>query len=166
MTTETRSRPFTSVGRLGVLLTVVGVLLAVDSMADLAVIYKFWPLLIGLLGGGFLGIYVRRARREASYAAVGVFLLGVSAIILYCSFTSWSELLVLWPFFITALGVALCFGYPLGGRTPVLLLAGLLLVSLSAVLFFVLIVNPRLWWIVLVLVGASFLIYDRVRHVS
>jgi hypothetical protein len=166
MTNQKQHKRFSSYGRLGLLLTVVGILLAVDSLAKVSYIYKFWPLLGGIVGCGFVGIHVRRGRPEALYVTVGVYLIAASALTLYCSLSSWAAMSGLWPLFITFLGVAFCFGYLFGKRSPFLLLAGLLLVTLSAVFFFVLIVNPRLWWIVLVLAGASFVVYDRARSVS
>jgi hypothetical protein len=151
-------------GRLGLILTVVGAILAVDTLANLSFMYKLWPLLIVLPGIGFVGIFIRRSRREAIYIGVGTFLLGFSGLALYCSLTSWAALASLWPLFLTLLGVSFCVGYFFGNRVPFLLLAGLLLISLSVVFFFVFGITHKLWWSILVLAGLSFLIFDRINR--
>lgn len=159
-------RRLSSYGRLGVLLAVIGGILAVDVLADIRFIYKLWPLLISVMGIGFIGIYRRRARREASYVGIGVYLIGFSALALYCNMTSWAELATLWPVFIALMGLSCVLGYYFGTRRPLLLLAGLLLFSTAAVFFFVFGLSARLWWTVFILAGASFLVFDRVRQSS
>ena len=155
--------PLGSYGRLGLLLTAVGVILAIDTLTSLSFLYKFWPLLVALLGGGFIGIYLRRGRREAIYVGIGTFLLGASALTLYCSLTSWAVLAALWPLFIGLLGISFLSGYVFGSRTPVLLLAGLVLLSVAAVFVLVFAVDPGLWWTVFLLAGVSFVIFDKAR---
>lgn len=169
MVTETHDRaqkpaePLSSYGRLGVLLTLIGAVLAVDALADISFLYKLWPLLVALLGGGFIGIYLRRARREAIYAGIATFLLAFSALALYCSLTSWSALATLWPIFVGMLGISFVAGYLFGRRTPVLLLAGLVLLSLAAVSGLVFTIDPDLWWTAFLLAGISFVVFDRAR---
>ncbi len=165
-TTESRRlpEPLGSYGRLGLLLTAVGVILAVDTLTSLSFLYKLWPLLVALLGGGFIGICLRRGRREAIYVGLGTFLLGFSALALYCSLTSWAVLATLWPLFVGLLGISFLAGYVFGGRSAVLLLAGLVLVSFAAAFVLVFAVDPGLWWTVFLLAGISFVIFDRARR--
>jgi hypothetical protein len=40
--------------RLGFLLIVIGVLLALDTFLNLAVVYKLWPVLVGMIGVGLI----------------------------------------------------------------------------------------------------------------
>jgi hypothetical protein len=161
MATHRPSQRLSSYGRLGLLLTGLGVLLAIDTLADLSFIYKLWPLLITSLGGGFLGIYVQRCRHEAVYIGVGTYLLGFSGLALYCNFTSWAQMADLWPLFVGFLGLSFCLAYLFGKRSRVLLLPGLLLISLTAVFFFVFAVSVHLWWTAFILAGLSFLIFDK-----
>jgi hypothetical protein len=118
-------------------------------------------LLITLLGTGFVGIYIRRSRREGIYIGVGIYLVGFSALALYCNFTSWTNMATLWPFFVGFLGLSLCLGHFLGKRSPASLLSGLLVLSLAVVLYLVFAVSLRLWWTAFILAGASFLVSDR-----
>ena len=153
-----------SYGRLGILLAVLGIIMAVDTMTDITFLYKFWPLLITVLGIGFIGIYVRRARREMLYVGIGVYVIGFSALALYCSLTSWSTLATLWPVFIMLLGISFVFAYFFGSGHAGVLLAGLLLISLSVLFYFLFGLNERLWWTILILGGLSFIIFDKVRR--
>ncbi|MEW6071977.1 MAG: hypothetical protein AB1726_05180 [Planctomycetota bacterium] len=158
-----RSRVLGSYGRFGLLLIGIGLLLAIDTLAGLYVLHKLWPLLVTLLGVGFLGIYIRRSRRESEYVGIAAFLLGSSAVAMYCSLTTWTALATLWPLFIGVLGASFLAGFAFGGRSPLPLLIGLLLISLCAVFLFVLAIDVRLWWMALVLAGASFLVFARAR---
>ncbi|MFC1584743.1 hypothetical protein ACFL5V_04275 [Fibrobacterota bacterium] len=164
MVTDKPDNRLSSYGRMGVLLTAMGVLLAVDALANLSLVYKLWPLLVSLLGAGFIGIHLNRPRQEGIYIGLGVFFLGLSLLLLYCSLFSWADLDILWPVFIILLGVSFCFAYAFGKRDPFLLLAGLLLISIAIVFFFVFGLTYKLWWTIFLLAGSSLLIYDRARR--
>jgi hypothetical protein len=164
MTTKQLKIKLSSYGRLGILLAIIGALLAIDAFADLSFVYRLWPLLSVVLGVGFIGIYVRRARREAVYMGVGVYAIGFSGLALYCSFTSWASLSTLWPVFIVLMGVSFLFAFFYGNRNPAMLLAGLLFISLAVLFYSLFGLNHRLWWIVFILAGISFFIFDKVRR--
>jgi hypothetical protein len=153
-----------SYSRLGFLLVFIGTILAIDMMTDLTFIYKLWPLLIAALGIGFVGIYIRRSRRESIYIGVGVYAIGFSVLALYCSLTTWTALGILWPVFIGLLGLSFVFSYFLGSCRPVLLLLGLLFISLSILFYFVFGINKKLWWSIFIFAGISFIIFDRMRR--
>ncbi len=157
------SSGMSSYGRFGILLIVISALVAAEAFAELGFVYKLWPVLIFLLGIGFIGIYIRRARREAEYIGVGTYLVCFSGLALYCSFTSWTALSYLWPLFIGFFGFSFLMGYLFGKRAPLALLLGLLLVSICVVFFFVFGLEGQYWWTMFLLAGASFFIYDRVR---
>ena len=133
-------------GRFGIILVVIGLLLAADSILKLSLIYKLWPILITFVGVGFIGIFKQRARKESLYLSVGIYFIGFSFLALYCNFTSWSILSTLWPLFITILGIALTVSFVCCRRQRMQLLSGLLLISLSIVFFFVFTLDSRLWW--------------------
>lgn len=158
-------KALSSYGRLGILLIGIGAVLAIDSITERTVMYKMWPLLCTVSGIGFIGIYQQRSRREASYIGVGSFLIQLSALFLYCNFTSWSILATLWPFFIGMLGVSMIVGFLFGNRSSVLLLSSLLFVSIATVFFLVFSFNHHLWWSIFILAGCSFFIFDKARYV-
>jgi hypothetical protein len=153
-----------SYGRLGILLGGIGVLMAIDTLANISIMYKFWPLIPMLLGIGFIGIYLRRGRREGIYIGVGAYIIGFSGLALFCSLTSWASIATLWPLFIGLLGLSFLFGFFFGSRRPVMLLAGLLFVSLAILFFSVFGISRRQWWIVFILAGMSFFVFDKVRR--
>ena len=159
-----RNPVLSSYGRFGIVLSAIGAILAIDTMADLTVLYKLWPLLCTVLGIGFTGIFLQRSRREAMYIGLGTFFIGFSALALYCNFTSWAALASLWPAFLLLLGISMTFGFLFGSRNPALLLNGLLFISLSIVFYLVFSLSSRLWWSVFILAGGSFVVFDRVRR--
>jgi hypothetical protein len=159
-----REPKLSSYGRLGVLLALIGVIMAVDTLTDLSFVGRLWPLLITVLGIGFIGIYIRRSRRESVYLGIGVYAIGFSGLALYCSLTTWAALATLWPVFIGLLGLSFVFGYLFGKRGPALLLAGLLFISRGALFYSIFSLNQRLWWSILILAGVSFLLFDKARR--
>jgi len=146
--------------RFGALLVIIGLLLAIDSFFKLSLVYKLWPVLITIIGVGFIGIFRLRYRKEALYIGIGIYLIGFSVLALYCNFTTWTALSDLWPVFIAILGLSLIGAFMFGLRQRMHLLLGLLLVSLSAVFFFVFAIDTGLWWTAFIFTGISILIAE------
>jgi hypothetical protein len=163
MSSPNRSADAVGYHRLALMLVVIGLLFGIDTLAGIAVIWRLWPLLITIMGIGFLGIFAKRGRREAPYLAVGVYLVCFSGLALYCSFTTWTALAMLWPLFITFMGLTLLAVVIFCRRGRLVLLLSLLLISLSAAFFFVFSLSPAFWWVIFVLAGISILIAERAR---
>ncbi len=153
-----------SYGRLGAMLSLIGVVLAIDTAANIRLLYKLWPLLCTVLGAGFIGIYLQRSRREAVYIGIGSFFIGFSLLALYCNFTTWAVLARLWPLFIVLPGLSMVLGFIFGRRSSIMLLLGLLLTSTGMVFLMVFVVNYRLWWTVFLFTGGSFFVFDIMRR--
>ena len=154
---KSKNLRLSSYGRFGIILVLIGLLLAIDSILKLSLIHKLWPVLITIIGIGFIGIFKQRARKEPLYISIGIYSLGFSFLALYCNVTSWSVLTTLWPLFIAILGIALIGNFIFCGQRRMQLLLGLLLISLSLVFFFVFTLDSRLWWTGLILGGISIL---------
>lgn len=154
-----------SYGKLGLLLALIGIILAVDTMMDLAFLYKLWPILTIILGIGFIRIYIQRSRQETPYMGIGIYLIAFSGLTLFCNLTSWTALVNLWPLFITFMGISFVFGYLFGSKRPILLLTGLLFFSLSLMFFFVFSFDNQFWWTIFIFAGISFFIFDKVRNI-
>jgi hypothetical protein len=157
-------KSLSSYGRLGALLAIIGGILAIDSITGRPFTWRLWPLLVTVLGIGFIGIYSQRSRRESGYVGLGSFFIGFSMLALYCNFTSWGDLSHLWPVFIALTGVSMVLGFLLGSRRSAVLLTGLLFISLSIVFYLVFNLDHHFWWLSFILTGGSFLIFDRVRR--
>jgi hypothetical protein len=151
----------TSLGRLAILLFVIGALLGIDSVLHLSFMYKLWPLVITMLGIGFIGIFKTRDRREALYLTVGIYLTCFSGLALWCDFSGWGSLKTLWPLFVAFLGIAVTSAYVLCRKKPTWLLIGLLLISTAVVFFLVFSISHDLWWSVFLLAGMSVWISER-----
>jgi CDP-diglyceride synthetase len=153
----------TSYSRFAILLFIIGGLFGADSLFHLSVAYKLWPLIITILGIGFIGIFRKRDRKEALYLTVGIYLICFSGLALWCDFTRWGTLKTFWPLFIAFLGIALTLAYTICNKTYLWLLIGLLLISTSVVFFFVFSISHDLWWTVFLLAGMSVWIAERDR---
>ncbi len=149
--------------RFSLLLIGIGLLLSLDTVLGRPIVYKFWPLLIAVAAVGFIGIFISRNRREPSFLGLGVYLACFAVLALYCNFTSWASLKLLWPLFIAALGLSFFAMLFFARKKYPFLLLSLLFFSLSAVFFVVFSLGGQYWWIVFILVGLSILVAERIR---
>jgi hypothetical protein len=141
--------------RLALILVAIGLLFAVDAALKLSVVYKLWPLVIAVFGVGMLGIYRKTKPRGILYLGVGTYLCCFSVLALWCNFEGWARLGRLWPLFILFLGAVFVAASLFSPRRRFHLLAGLLLISLSAVFFLVFSLGASYWWTALILGGLS-----------
>jgi hypothetical protein len=158
-----KNESLTSYGRFAILLFIVGGLFGIDSFFHLSVAGKLWPLIITMLGIGFIGIFRKRDRKEALYLTVGIYLICFSGLALWCDFTHWGSLKTLWPLFVAFLGIAVTCAYVFCQKKHTWLLIGLLLISTSVVFFFVFSISSDLWWTMFLLAGMSVWISERDR---
>ena len=149
--------------RLAALLILIGVLFAVDSVLELSVVHKLWPVLLTIVAIGLIGIFTKRPARGSVFLASGVCLLCFSGLALYCNFTSWGTLARLWPLFIAFLGLAFVVVFLARSRSRLHLLLGLLLLSIAVVLWLFLTFSSQFWWIAFILVGLSLLVSEKAR---
>jgi len=153
----------TTFNRFAVLLIIVGLLFAADSLFNIHFLHKLWPVVITVLGIGFIGIYFRQRTGSNLYLAVGEYLVCFSALALYCNFTSWRCLSYLWPLFIMFPGIILLTVSLLRKKNRILLLAGFLLISLAVFFLLIFSVSIKYWWSIFVLVGLSILAAGKIK---
>ena len=147
--------------RLAVLLIVIGAMFAADSVLELSVAPKLWPVLLTIVAVGLIGIFIKRSARGGGYLGGGIYLLCFSGLALYCNFADWAMLTVLWPVFIVFLGLAFLAVFFACGRNRWYLLLGLLLLSTAVVLWLFLALSGQFWWTAFILVGVSLLVWER-----
>ena len=152
----------TTYKRLAYMLIIIGILLALDSYLGVSIFLKLWPILVLILGVGFIGIYSKGKRRGFSYLVIGIYLILFTFLALYCNFTSWALLSIYWPIFITFLGMVFIaiFVYKKATRIPLFL--GLILIFLSLYFFVIFSMGNNAWWTIFILVGLSILL-SRIR---
>lgn len=144
--------------RLAYMLIIIGILLALDSYIGISLFLNLWPLLVLVLGIGFIGIYSKGKRRGFTYLVLGIYMILFTFLALYCNFTSWALLSIYWPIFITFLGIVFIsiFVYKKAGRA--MLFIGILLIFLSLYFFVIFSIGNNAWWTVFILVGLSILL--------
>ncbi|MFC1539818.1 hypothetical protein ACFL6H_10375, partial [Candidatus Latescibacterota bacterium] len=141
--------------RLAISLIVIGILLAVDSFLGLSIIYKLWPVLILILGTGFIGIFVKRKARDTLFLVVGEYLILFSVLALYCNFTSWKNLAQMWPLFIIFFGIVFITLFFLSHKNRFILFFGLVLTFLSIFFIIVFSFGGQYWWLIFIFIGLS-----------
>lgn len=153
----------TTFKRFAMLLIVVGTLLAIDSFFQLFVVYKLWPLLVLFLGTGFIGIFLKRKSRGALYLSVGEYLILFSFVALYCNFTSWRNLLFIWPVFIFALAIVFITHFFVYKKSRFVFFIGLSLMFLSIFFPLVFTLGSQSLWLVFIFLGLSILLSRNIK---
>jgi len=150
--------------RLGILLVAIGGILAVGSQLELTTVYGLWPALTLSLGVGFVGIYVKRQGRGASFLALGEYLILFSGLAFYLNFSTgpeggsgWHNLRHLWPLFMGFLSIVFGTIFVVGRRRKFALFMALLMLVATVFSFLVLELGPDYWWTAFILAGISVL---------
>jgi len=150
--------------RLGILLVVIGGILAAASQLEMSFVYKLWPVLTLVLGVGFVGIYIKRQGRGGFYLALGEYLILFSGLAFYLNFSSgpeggsgWHNLRHLWPLFMAFLAVVFGTIFVVGNRRKFALFMALLMLVGTVFSFLVLWQGPDYWWTAFILAGISVL---------
>ena len=153
----------TNYTRIALFLILLGMVFGVETHLRVHILYRMWPLVLTVWGGGFIGIYIRRQRREAMFLSLGIFSIFFSLIALYCNFTGWDVLARIWPTFVGFLSLTFLFLFMYHKRRPTYLMLGLFLGLLAIGFFLVFYLSSSLWWTIFPLVGLSILIAGRLR---
>ena len=144
--------------RFAYLLVFIGLLLAADSYWNISLFLSLWPLLVLMLGVGFIGIFKKQKRRGFTYFVIGIYLILFTGLALYCNFTSWGILSSYWPIFITFLGMVFISIFIYNKASRITLFLGLILIFLSLSFFLIFSIGSNAWWTIFVLVGLSILL--------
>lgn len=148
--------------RLAILLIMLGLIFALDSFLGIPFVYKLWPLIVSFLSFGFLGIFIKRKRRDPAFISIGVYLLCFSILALFFNFTSWDLMLYLWPLFILFMGLAFLSIFLFSKKSKIILLLAALFILLPILFFILLSGSSEYWWVVLILAGFSIIISEKV----
>lgn len=148
--------------RLAFLLIMLGLMFALDSFMGIPIVYKLWPLIVSFLSLGFLGIFIKRKRRDPAFISIGVYLLCFSLLALFCNFTSWGAMSYLWPLFILFMGITFLSIFLFSKKSKIILLLAALFILLSTLFFILQSGSSEYWWTVLILAGLSIIISEKV----
>jgi len=144
-----------NLNRLALFLFALGALFALEARLELRILSRLWPLLLTSLGGGFIGIFLERERREPFFLGIGVYLISFSLFALTCSFTSWRLMAELWPLFIGFLGLSFLALYLASPRHAIHLFFAILFFSVCALFLLVFSIAAHLWWILFFFLGLA-----------
>ena len=141
------------------LLILIGVLVTLENFQLIGAVSAHWPLLLIILGTGFLMLFFQRQRSDAVLLWLGSFLTILAAFCYYLNFTSWARLARLWPIFLGIVGLSfLVLG--LNTRRPLYLYFAGAFIALFVILMLVFTVSTRLWPMSFVVFGLSLLVLE------
>ena len=146
----------------GSVLTLFGVFFLVARF-NLFAVDKIWPLILLILGIGFLMAF-RIDTRNYGFLMPAAILIVSSLPLFYCAFTSWEKMIGLWPLFLVApaIGFFLMFAYKPEEQN--LLLPAWVLLSVG--LLFLLLINflAQYWPLVLLVLGLLLIFANLLLH--
>lgn len=147
--------------KLGIVFIFLGLIFATETFFKIRILYKVWPVIITILGMGYIGIFYKRESREGFFLGIGVYLILFSFLALYCNFTSWKQLSFLWPLFVVFLGISFIAIVIFKLKNKLLLFLGLIMVSISITFFLTSSIHSKFWWSILIFLGISILVMGR-----
>ena len=147
-----------TLGILAVLFIIAGIILMLENNI-LSGISKLWPIIIFLLGLGFVMLFFERRKQDSVMLWIGSFLMMISVLFGYLNYTSWRLLAFLWPVFLGIIGLSFfCISVSTKRKVFLYLSIGFLMLFLA--LFLVFTVSLNLWPLSLVVFGLSLFTVD------
>ncbi len=141
------------------LLILIGVLLTLENFQLIGAVSAHWPLLLLVLGVGFLMLFYQRQRSDTVLLWLGSFLMILALFCYYLTFTGWSQLSWLWPIFLGIVGLSfLALGIDTRKRVYLYFAGGFS--ALFVILMLVFSVSTRLWPMSFVIFGLSLLVLE------
>ncbi len=141
-----------SINVLAAVFVIAGVILTLETTGVVTGIARFWPLLIIILGIGFLGLFNQKGRNDLVLAWLGTFSIGLGTLFGYLNHAGWLRISRLWPIFLALVGVSftvLSFFSP----NRAFAWSAVLFLSLFVVFYLVFSVSLSLWPLSLVIFG-------------
>jgi len=142
---------------LATVLIVIGAVFLLENFGIIEGAWFLWPLLPLIIGIGFCILFFKTRRRDPVLLGMGIFTLLNSIFFFYLNFTGWWQLVFLWPVFIVMLGLTFLACY-FPSKAKVLLYLTTFLIALGVSFILIFVISTRLWPIILVLAGVSFII--------
>ena len=142
---------------LATVLIVIGAVFLLENFGIIEGAWFLWPLLPLIIGIGFCILFFKTRRRDPVLLGMGVFTLLNSIFFFYLNFTGWRQLALLWPVFMVVLGLTFLACY-FPSKAKVLLYLTTFLIALGTSFILVFVISTKLWPIILVLAGVSFII--------
>lgn len=135
-----------------------GFLLLFESLGFIEGVSRLWPLLALIMGIGFFTLF--NHQKEIGFLWLGSFIMMLSIFFLYLNFTSWKQLVKLWPIFIAIFGLSFLSCY-LKEKKKMFILVSLFAILLSAAFIIIFNLSVRLWPISLIIAGLFIYVISR-----
>ncbi len=136
----------------GIILIVLGLALLAAQLSDIRW-WNFWPLLMIVGGGAFIGMYLRDKKAYGVLMPASV-LIVIGCILSAGAWIGWETMRYLWPLFIAAPGIGFFAMYFFGPHEPGLLVPACILTGFAAIFLMVATGTGEYWPVILILIGA------------
>ena len=141
-----------SINVLAAVFVIAGVVLTLENVGLVSGIARLWPLLIIVLGLGFLGLFSQKGRDDLVLAWLGTFSIGLGTLFVYLNYAGWGRISGLWPVFLALVGVSFAV-LVFFSSNRVFAWSAVLFISLFIVFYLVFSISLSLWPLSLVIFG-------------
>ncbi len=141
-----------SINVLAAVFVIAGVILTLENAGVVSGIARLWPLLLVVLGIGFLGLFNQKGRNDLVLAWLGTFFVGLGTLFGYLNYAGWVHITTLWPVFLALVGGSFAV-LSFFSSNRVFVWSAVLFVSLFIVFHLVFSVSLSLWPLSLVIFG-------------
>ena len=125
--------------------------------------YRIWPVFPLLVGCGFLVLFKRASKTDLIMVGIGTFIIGISLLFFYFNFTTWRNIVDLWPLFIMAAGAG-CGASAYYARNRIVWYVSFGLFVLGAIFILTFSLSYQFWPISLALAGLAILVLNHTNN--
>lgn len=136
---------------------VAGLILMLENLKVIEGVSRLWPVVLFIVGGGFLLLFRDRGRRDSVLVWLGVFFLCLGAFFQYLSFAGWDRMATQWPVFLLILAICFAVASRFTRHGMVMVYIATVFTVLFGSLYLVFGVSLSLWPFSLVAFGLSLL---------
>ena len=144
---------------LAIMFIFVGLLTTLENFQIIGGISIHWPVFLLITGCGFMLLFFQRNKGDTVLLWLGSFIFIIGIFFYYLNFTSWSQLSLLWPFFLGIIGLSF-LSVSIFSRKLIFAYFSISFISLFIIFTIVFTVSKKLWPMSLVIFGISLLILD------
>ena len=152
-----RSR--SSIVFLSVILILAGAIITIENFNIVNGVSRHWPVLLIILGTGFLILFFQRLQQDITMMWLGSFIAMLGLFFYYLNFTGWKRLGHDWPAFLAIIGMSFLL-ISVFRRKMVYILSSLSFITLFLIFFLVFTISSKFWPLALLLLGVDLLLID------
>jgi uncharacterized membrane protein HdeD (DUF308 family) len=144
---------------LSVILILAGAIITIENFHIINGISRHWPVLLIILGTGFIILFFQRLQQDTAMIWLGSFIAMLGILFYYLNYAGWRNLGHAWPVFLAIVGLSFSM-VSIFKRKRVYILSSLAFITLFLIFFLVFTISSKFWPLSLLLLGVDLLLIE------